>query len=346
MRTPLTWLCALAALMVGRATITSAQFVTPIPIPSGADRFEIGRYQHMFDRTLPKRQRDSIEARTMPLERIAALRDTLCRRHAPEKLQQCTDAIQPARLRDSKKTSPASQAVVVIPPRFPGLHRRYDVEHYFRTTQADGRFALFSRFAANVSDDEAYVTSDIISGLVDRVIFAVNYATVLIRSDSATTESEQRAIESQTATVIRMINNGGTLTGRFQVPVHATTGPTFQHASSVYVTGGAIGPAGNVDSLNFAATAVLEFSTGLAIREIASSAGILGQLVAGGRLGYAFSDSELLRGTGDQSFPFAQFAIGLIQNGSIGLSALLTWPLDGLYEDFAPRLVVNFAAIR
>ncbi len=95
-----------------------------------------------------------------------------------------------------------------------------------------------------------------------------------------------------------------------------------------------------------AGSLVMEMSTGFAIREIAESAEELGQVVAAARLGYAFSESELLAGTGDQGFDFLQAASGLVQKGAISLSALLTWTFGDLYDPFAPKLVVNFAAIR
>jgi hypothetical protein len=49
---------------------------------------------------------------------------------------------------------------------------------------------------------------------------------------------------------------------------------------------------------------------------------------------------------GDKSFPFAQFVVGLLQNGKISLSVLYTHPFEGQYRPFAPKLTVNFAAVR
>jgi hypothetical protein len=338
-------LAVLGNIALALPTLAEAQFVTPLPKPSETGRLAIGRFQHLFDRALPDSVRDSIAAGVLSEMQVQSLRDSFCQGLARDSTA-CRKAIDPSRIVDRGKTGPISQAAPVLPFRFPGFHRRYDVEDYLKTTTSDQGLSLFSRFAANMSDDEAYVTSDLISGLVDRVMFAVNYAAVVVRSDSGDSDAEQRVIESQKATVLRMINNGGTLTGRLQVPLHATTGPTFQHASSVYLTAGAIGPAGNVDSLNVSGSLVIEAAGGFAVREFAESAEELGQVVAAARVGYALSESEFLAGTGDQGFGFVQVAFGLVQKGAISLSALITWTLEDLYDPFAPKLVVNFAAIR
>jgi hypothetical protein len=206
--------------------------------------------------------------------------------------------------------------------------------------------ALFSRFAANVSDDEAYVTTDIISGLTGRVLFGINYAAVVVKDESGETEAEQRSIESQKANVIRMINNGGTVTARLLFPLLALRGPTGQGAASVYSSLGLIGPLGSTDSLKFSGTIVAEAVTTQSIRDVTQAASILGQVLVGARMGYAFSQDELLTATGDKGFPFAQLVFGLLQNDKISLSVLYTYPFEKRYREFSPKLTANFAAVR
>lgn len=76
------------------------------------------------------------------------------------------------------------------------------------------------------------------------------------------------------------------------------------------------------------------------------AADVLGELLIAARFGYGFSERELLSDTGDNGFGFFQFAIGLLQNNKISLSALYTRPLESRYRPFSPKLMVNFAAIR
>ncbi len=177
-------------------------------------------------------------------------------------------------------------------------------------------------------------------------MFAINYAAVVVKDESGATTDERRAIESQKANVIRMINNGGTLTMRAQLPVFGVSGHTGQSAGSVSLTGGLVGPTGNTDSLRFAWSGVVEFATTRSIRAVGDAADLLGELLIAARAGYAASEKELLSDTGDNGFGFFQLAVGLLQNNRVSLSALYTLPLEERYRRFAPKLTVNFAAVR
>jgi hypothetical protein len=335
------------ATLLGDAPCISAQFVTPIPTTQPASVLEPGRYQSRFRRALSAEQRDSVEEGTLNQSRLEELRASFCGGAGSAAQQEsCRDYIDVDSIQTYQSLDPRKQGRTLLRLRPPGTHDRSALEEYLKMAAGPDGLSLFSRFAANVSNDEAYVTSDVISGLAGRMLFAVNYAAVVVKDESGTTEAEQREIESHKATVIRMVNNGGTLTGRFQFPMYAYSGPTSQTAASVYGTAGLIGPLGNTDSLKFAGSAVGELATALSIREISEAAGILGSLVGAVRFGYAFSESELLNGTGDKGFPFAQFAVGLLQSGKISLSALYTYPLEQRYRAFAPKLTVNFAAVR
>jgi hypothetical protein len=241
---------------------------------------------------------------------------------------------------------PQSHTTTLLRFRPPLSHDRWDLVDYLQASAGPDGTAFFSRFAANVSDDEAYVTTDIISGLAGRVMFGITYAAVVVKDETGNTDAEHRAIESQKANVIRMINNGGTVSARLQLPLFAVSGPTGQTASSVYSTMGLVGPTGNTDSLRFATAIVGELVTARSIRDFGLSSAVLGEVILGGRIGYALSEAELLGGTGDKGFPFAQFVFGLLQNDKISLSLLYTYAFEERYRGFAPKLTANFAAVR
>lgn len=335
----------LAVCLSPRAMV--GQFVTPVPITRDPRVLDTIRYQARFGRSLPDALRDSIkrgQLDTNATRLLAERRTTFCTDSAPAAEQSlCKNAIDVDVIREKKSPSPLHSRWVLRPGI---LHPRDQIENYLRESTGSEDLKLFSRFAANIAEKNAYVVTDVISGLAGRAIFAINYAAVVVKEDAELPLAERRTIEDQKSTIIRMVNNGGTLTGRFQLPVHAMVGPTFQSASSVYGTFGLIGPTGNTDSLAFAGSAVAELSTALSIREPGESAGLLGSLALAGRIGYAFSENELLGGTNDKGFPFAQVAVGLLQNGKVSLSALVTWPLEDKYRPFAPKLVLNLAAIR
>jgi hypothetical protein len=242
-----------------------------------------------------------------------------------------------------KSWKPRAESISRLPLRLPATHRRGEIVRYLRD-ENKSTLGLLTQFATGVSDKEAYAVTDVLSGLMGRVLFAASFAAV-VATDTAGDQVTRRFVEHNRANILRMINNGGTLSARLLFPVHAHSGPTFQSASSVYGTFGLVGPVGASDSLRFASTVVAEMMTSLAIRDVLESATDLGELLIGGRIGYGFSESELLAGTNDKSFPYAQLGIGIRKNGALALSALVTWPMERKYKDFAPRkLLLNFSA--
>ena len=256
----------------------------------------------------------------------------------------CDNAIDAERMIERRVIAP-SATEVYLKPGLPFSHRRGEVTRYLKSTQSGDGIRLFSRFAANVSDKEAYVVSDVISGLTGRMLFAINYAAVVVKDESSDSTTRNLA-ENDKATMVRMINNGGTIAARMQLPIHAQAGPTGQSASSVYATLGLIGPLGNTDSLRFAGSVNAEYAMALTIRDFSEAAGLLGDLILAGRVGYAFSEDPLVSTSDKKGVQYAQLAIGLRQNSNITLSALVTWALSDAFKPLTPRLIVNFAAIR
>jgi hypothetical protein len=322
-----------------------AQFVTPLPSSRGPEAVITASYQYRFRHFLTPQVRAQVEKSTISADSLEALQTRFCDTEPAAAKTTCVDAVDARGMSERRSTAPVHQSRTVLRLKSPFTRSRAEVEDYVKSaTGADG-LRLFGSFAANVSDKEAYVLTDIISGLAGTMMFAINYAAVVVK-DEAESQSERQSIESQKSNIIRMINNGGTLSGRFQFPVYARSGPTFQTSSSLYSTMGLIGPIGNTDSLRFASSVVAEVMTGLSIRDPGQTAGLLGELIAGARIGYAFSEKELLSDTDDRGFPFAQLAIGLRQSGKVNLSALVTWPMEQKYQPFSPKLVVNFSALR
>jgi hypothetical protein len=332
---------------MARTGAASAQFVTPIPRPPSDTVIRVERNQALFYRSLPDSTQDSLRRKTLSTTRIGELSESFCLRQADLEAQaQCRASLNTDTILANTSLKTQSQTKVLLPFRAPLTHDRWALEKYLNSAAGPDGFALFSRFAANVSDDEAYVTSDIITGLAGRVMFAINYAAVVVKDETGDTEAAQRAIENQKANIIRRINNGGTMSARLQLPLFALAGTTGQTASSVYSTFGLVGPTGNTDSLRFAGSVVGELVTARTIREFGEAAGILGQVILGGRIGFAYSEAELLRATRDKGFPFAQLLFGLLQNDKISLSLLYTYPFEERYRGFAPKLTANFAAVR
>lgn len=326
---------------------SSAQFVTPIPKPPPDTVLQVERNQALFYKSLSPATRDSIRTHTLADQRITTLRDEFCKQNdAVDDRSFCMTSLGAIRSAADASLKPESHTTTYLRFGLPLSHDRWDLVNYLEAAAGPDGTALFSRFAANVSDEEAYVTTDIISGLAGRVMFGITYAAVVVKDETGATDAEQRSIESQKSNIIRMINNGGTVAARMQLPLFAVSGPTGQTASSVYGTAGLVGPIGNTDSLRFAGAIVGELVTARSIRDLGLASRVLGELLLGGRLGYAFSEAELLSGTRDKGFPFLQAVFGLLQNDKISLSFLYTYALEQRYRGLAPKLTANFAAVR
>lgn len=342
---------ALAACLA--PTELPGQFATALPRPRTDSVAIADELRGRFERELPRALRDSLFADTLALAiqaapRLTAARAAFCDRmgeRGDRLLAICLDAIDPDSMVARGSAAPKKETVVYLRFRPPGVHRRGEIVDYLRQAGGGEGLRLFSRFAANVSDKEAYVVSDAISGLTGRVLFGLTYAAVVVKDDAADSTT-RKAIEGDRGSVMRMINNGGTIAGRFQFPLHAQAGPTGQSASSIYATAGLIGPLGQSDSLRFAGSVNAEFIMSLAIRDLTETASLLGDLILGGRVGYAFSESPIVSTADAKGLPYAQLAVGLRQNADISLSALVTWALADEMKNLSPKLIVNFAAVR
>ena len=129
-------------------------------------------------------------------------------------------------------------------------------------------------------------------------------------ADEETPEEREEA-EDDKAMLLRMINNGGTLVGRFQAPIHAWSGASVSSASAISFGGGVIGPLGQTDRLNAAGSVVGEFMSAIPIRDLDGSEEQTAELVIGARAGYSRSDAPLLTDGADRGVGYGQIAIGL-----------------------------------
>jgi hypothetical protein len=223
-------------------------------------------------------------------------------------------------------------------------------------TAGVGDFDLLRRVASNISDDELYVTTDVVNGLIGGLIFGVSYAAIVSNKESLATRTDTlsaKAREDAFSNVTRLINNGGTFSARIQAPLYAGGGTVMQHSGSVYLQLGALGPIGNRDSLHFSGAAVAEWLTGFAIRDHdLVHRDTKAELVVGVRGGFGWSTGEpIVRSNRCDdngkcfTLPFAQLGLGLRQGGTIGVSFLIT-VVPHEFKDFKPEVAVNLSAIR
>ncbi len=366
---------AAVAIGLGGPQLLAAQFVTPLPPPLERKYVAAEYYQDRFFEylrktdpsfltkleSLAKPAKDTaqkVQAKQQKESLFAANKDTI-----PKLVERfCNLEVQTGRKElcgEALDTAPMFANSEIIQPRvvetdlpfsLPFFHRNRRraaaLASYLESARGSSGVELFNQFTANVSNKTAYVTTDIISGVAGGTVVAVQYAAVVVK-DTSPSPAQRSVIEDNTATALRMINNGGTVTGRFQYPMWAIRGITSEAAASVYGIVGVIGPAASPDSLRLSVSGVAEFMTGLTIRGPGPDGSVLGDLIAGVRGGVGWSRSELLPGSGERWIPYAQLAVGLRQNGKIGLSILYTWVgKPDVYRRYVPKFIVNFSAFR
>ncbi|MCU0636368.1 MAG: hypothetical protein MUE41_15985 [Gemmatimonadaceae bacterium] len=245
----------------------------------------------------------------------------------------------------TRKVAPLS--VPLLKLRAPFAHDRAALIRYLAATGNSGSLALAQQFATNLSDSTAYVTTDIISGLLGRTLFGIQYARVLAKTDAGLPDTTRQASEDNTASVQRLINNGGSVSARFLVPMYAGGGVTAQRTLSLSGTVGFNGPIDDRDRLSLSGSLVSEGAFVFAIRAPNGDADLLADLVTTVRLGVAAMDGRILSTAGDRALGFVQVGVGLRQSGGLGLSVLYTRTNNrDQYRPYAPRFLVNFSAMR
>jgi hypothetical protein len=219
------------------------------------------------------------------------------------------------------------------------------LQAYLDSSHVTTSLAVLNQFAANVSNKTAYVTTDVISGSTLGTLFSIQYAAVVVK-DSNQVPDRRHAVEDNTATTMRMINNGGTVTARILYPFWSNGGTNIQQAFSMYGQVGVVGPTGNSDSLRLSGSLVFELMNGIAIRSL-GGADVNGELIIGLRGGLALSEDELIASTKRHRLPFAQLGVGLRQSGTLGLSLLYTYlGHNTVFRPYYPKFLVNFTALR
>lgn len=345
------------ALIVAAPKVSVAQFIGHPPAALSEDEARIDEMRRGFLSAVPRRTVAELKKRASTADGLRSVLDAqlrtdleasateYCSSTWPNDVVVCIETLSPEKVAKWEGGEAPSQTRRVLAFKLPGFHRRFAVRSYLGSFADSGGTRIFGQFAANVSDNEAFVLTDVISGVAGRALFGIAYSAVVVKADTGSI-AKRDTIETDKARLIRMVNAGGTVTARFAFPMHARQGPTFRHASTAVFNVGLVGPLGRSDSLAASGSMALEYVSALSIRDITERASQLGDLYLAVRVGPAISERPILLGSGHKSFLFGQLGIGLRQGNSVGLSALLTWLNRPEMREITPRLIVNFSAIR
>lgn len=341
-----TYLAMTVVMLAPATSLARAQFATLVPSARPREEVQSDELRQRFIRFvrdgLSPEEKRTFERGGLRLANIDDIKSRFCSALRAAERPLCErDVAAPEVVSRSSLRGEINRAVLLLD--FPLAHDRGEVAEYLRALNDSAGASLFSQFSSSVSDKEAFVSTNIISGLAGRVIISINYAAVVVKSDSADTTA-RKAIESNTSTIMRMVNNGGTLSARLLMPIHATSHATFSSASSLYLTAGMVGPLTTSDSAGLGLSAVGEYMSRISLRDPIQYSSQLGDIVLGARVGIGFS-GEGLTDQKRKTIVFGQIATGLIQNNKMSLSVLVSM-VPKRYKEYMPSLQVNLSAIR
>lgn len=200
-----------------------------------------------------------------------------------------------------------------------------------------GGLDLLGDVASTFKSDQLFVQTSIVSGGIGPVYFKASYGQLFSSAESddpAVTPDELRSRESD---VLRLVQNGGSATGRVILPLLWGGGGASQQAIGAYVNAGVVGPLGETDSLRATLGMAAEGLISFAVRNLISYE-IDADLYFGVRPGvqYVIGHDGILPGS-SRALPFAQFAGGLRVGGQSRFGIFLTWvPED--FRSYVPDL--------
>ena len=347
---PMRWrtCLTLTLVMLSSATATArSQFATLVPGARPREEVQSDELRQRFirfvsDSVLSQEQRRAFSVVGLPMSNIREIKSRFCSSLRSEERQLC-DRVIPEPTTVSPRSLRGEISRKVLSLDFPLAHDRGELAEYMRAINDSAGASLFSQFSSSVSEDEAFVSTNVISGLAGRVIISINYAAVVVKSDSADTTA-RKTVENNTSTIMRMVNNGGSLSARFLMPIHAISHATFSSASSLYVTAGMTGPLTTSEVAGLGLSAVGEYMSRISLRDPTQFSNALGDLVLGARVGFGYSGEGLIEQKG-KTMVFGQLATGLIQNNKLSLSVLLSM-VPKKYKEYMPSVQVNLSAIR
>lgn len=220
---------------------------------------------------------------------------------------------------------------------------RSEIGEYLRLSGGQDAFSIAPQFSANVGENEAYVVTSIVRGVIGRGIFAADQAVVVTRSSEADT-IKRAIVEDDRANALRAINNGGTLVGRYTVPLFARAGATLTSAVGLTASAGVLGPiSGGSDQRTGVASGAFEAIGGFPVRDPNGGSSVLADLIIGARVGHTYAGRPIISSDSSRHVTFGQLMVGLRQNGNLSVSVLATFANNGFNKQ-VPRLAVNFAA--
>lgn len=187
---------------------------------------------------------------------------------------------------------------------------------------------FFNNVSAGISDDDAFLTTSIVSGVTSRFHFSASLMQSLSNAESPDAAIPDTVFQDRQNTVQRLIYNGGSAAVRLLVPFGAEGGRHVQRSGGLYVQLGAVGDLTKQSDLRATVGVVAEHMLALAVRNPASSEKV-GEFLLGLRGGVHWvpEHTGILRGVADPEkvITFGQILVGLRQSESLDYAVVYTF---------------------
>lgn len=260
-------------------------------------------------------------------------------------LYSCTDGTK-VYLEDSQLRIATPEGAIVSHRANGGFNRRHWVhtlpKSYERVASlyAAKGVGFLTNVSAGISDDDAYLTTSIISGVAWRFHFSASLMQSLSKAESPDPAALSTDLfrERQNA-VQRLIYNGGSAAVRLLLPFGAEGGRHAQRSGGLYIQLGAVGNLTEQKDLRATVGVVAEHMIALAVRD-PSNSDKLGEFLFGlrGGLHWVPESTGILRGAADpaKSIAFGQVLLGLRQSDKIDYAVVYTFAQSRYKDYFQP----------
>lgn len=214
-------------------------------------------------------------------------------------------------------------------PKFAGIGTEQAVRQVYGGDGVD----LLGDVASTFKSDQIFVQTSLVSGAIGPVYFKASYGQLFSSETPEDPGLSPEELRDRASDVLRLIQNGGSMTARAILPLLWGGGAASQQAAGAYVNVGTVGPLGESDSLRATVGVVIEGLVSVAIRNLVSY-DLDADLFFGFRPGYqyVFGPDGIIPGNDARGLPFLQAAGGLRIGGQTRLGIFLT----AVPEDFRP----------
>lgn len=207
-------------------------------------------------------------------------------------------------------------------------------------------FRALSALEGDIRDDQQVLTTEVISGLIGALPFAIQGVFVVSREarDSVMTDSGPEFVEGIASRLAALTRNGGNVSLDLTLPVGLLGGPTVRWTQGLNFELGVLGNVTEVDNLDGSYSSTLAGSFAFTVRNTADD--VLGAVLLPYRVGWVgvFGDlDEATPALSDNGFWLAQAGLGLTDgDGNLRGGVTVTWPLaTKVVREIVPRFTLD-----